>query len=246
MPAYGYTSPGPGSFNNLSGIVQVGSLGSGAVQSGNIGYGAIGQFHIASGQLLGFELASGSIVSGRIASGQIGFGHLANASIQSGTIASGVLDRLHHNSGCVIDYFPCEQAISGIIAVAWGSGGCAVVPAERRSGLRMPAIGIVAGNFLSGAIVPVVRDGYIGVTFSGGIASGQFGRYLYVGSGGLLVNMSGYMGGLSSGNGPNPVLNTGETSGCMVQPVAISVSGGLDVQIGDMRSGLISGLLGQF
>lgn len=245
---------GSGSVPNdalASGVVTWDKLGSGSVRTSHMGSGSVlGQLgatpHIASGTLAGFELGSGSILSGRIASGQIGFGHLANGSVQSGSVASGVLARMHMASGCVVDFFVCEQAISGIRAVAWGSGGCSIVLAERHSGLRLPAFGIAAGNYVSGDSVPVVTAGFVGCTFSGGVASGQFGRLLYVGSGGLLVNLSGYMEGASSGTGPNPVANTGEISGCLVQPVAVSVSGGVYVRIGDPRSGLLSGLLGQY
>lgn len=253
---YGYFTAGNQPFDPAaiqSGAVASGDIGTGVILSGNVGSGAIigaaggGFRNVASGTLTTNDIGSGAIVSGHVASGQVGFRHLANGAVQSGSIASGTLDRLHQNSGTVIDYIACGQAISGVIAVAWGSGGCFIVPAERRSGLRLPAIGIVAGNFVSGDITPVVRRGIVGAATSGIIASGQPGKFLYVGSGGLLVNLSGFMGGASSGTGPNPVLNTGEISGSLVQRIGVSVSGGIDVFLDPfIASGLFSGLLGTY
>lgn len=254
-----------------SGTVGQMDFGSGAVSSGHIASGQLGRFHIASGQLAGFELGSGAVVSGRIASGQIGQGHYASGSVAgligggftvasgtfgpndlgsgsvlSGHIASGQLGRYHFNSGTVIDFLACEQDISGVIAVAWGSGACFVVPAERKSGLRVPAIGVVAGNFASGAIVPVVRQGIVHATASGAIASGFLGGHLYLGSGGLIINQSGYMEGSSSGHGAAPTDALSGYSGALVQSLGISVSGGIDIHLKDLRSGLLSGLGSQY
>lgn len=165
----------------------------------------------------------------------------------STAVLSGQLDRFSISSGTTVDYFNCEQAISGIRAVTWGSGGCFIVPAERASGLRLPAIGVVAGNFASGASVPVIRKGRIGYTFSGAVASGFPNRFLYVGSGGLLINQSGFMGGASSGQGAAPTDAATGYSGALVQRIAVSISGGVDVLVdGLITSGLFSGLLGQF
>lgn len=253
-----------------SGNIQSGMLGADAVVfSGNIGSGQIITWHVASGTFTGFELGSGAIVSGRIASGQVGNFHIASGQVQglagagvpnlasgtvnrhnlgsgavnSGHVASGQLDRNHFASGSVIDYVACEAAISGIIAVVWGSGGCFVVPAERASGLRLPAIGVVAGNFVSGDIVPVVRAGLAHIAASGAIASGARGL-LYVGSGGLIVNQSGFMGGASSGQGAQPIA---ENSGSLVQRIGMAVSGGIDVRLDTfLSSGLFSGGLGQW
>lgn len=198
-----------------------------------------------SGTVVAADLGSGAVLSGAIASGQIGLNHLASGSVRSGAIASGQVGRYHLASGCVVDFFPCEQDMSGVVAVAWGSGGCAVVPAERASGLRLPAVGVVAGSFVSGDTVPVVRRGRVGDPGSGTVASGGRGL-LYVGSGGLIVNQSGFMGGASSGAGPGGCAFASGLSGSLTQSVGVRVSGGIDVQIGEPRSGLISGLLGQY
>lgn len=140
----------------------------------------------------------------------------------------------------------CEQAVSGLIAVAWGSGGCFVVPAERASGLRSKVVGVVLGTHASGAEVTVIQNGFVRPSFSGGIASGFPGRLLYLGSGGLVINQSGFMDGASSGHGAAPTVHTSGHSGVMVVPVGVAISGGLYVQIGEARSGLLSGELGQW
>lgn len=225
----GYFQP---SAQDLSGSIGSGTIASGSVLNANIGSGQVqgiggtGVPNVASGTFTGFELGSGSVVSGRIASGQLG--------------------RFHMASGCVTDLFFCEAAISGIVAVAWGSGGCFLVPAQRASGLRLPAVGVVAGNFASGANVPVIRQGLVTTALSGLIASGFPGQPLYVGSGGLIINQSGFCGGASSGQGAAPTAAGSGYSGALVQQVGVSVSGGIDVFLGEARSGLISGLLGQY
>lgn len=201
-----------------TGGVGAGLLGSGVVVSGNIASGQLGSIHHASGQLTGFELGSGSIVSGRIASGQIGKNHLASGAVNSGHNASGnviTYARLHLEDGKL-----AGQAISGVVAVCLGSGGQYVLPAERQSGLRLPAIGVSTTNALSGQAVSVCLLGFVPAA-SGTIASG--GGPLFVGSGGLLVNLSGFMGGTSSGPG------VGSFSGSYVQQVGLATSGGIYV-----------------
>jgi len=232
----GYITPfGGGTFDAskiVSGNVTSGDLGDAVVNSGNVASGAItgaaggGSFNIASGTLGTNDLGSGAIVSGLVASGQLG--------------------RYHRNSGTVVDLIACEMAISGIIAVAWGSGGCFVVAAQPASGLRLPAIGVVAGNFLSGAVVPIVRRGWVTSTNSGVIASGFPGQNLFVGSGGLIVNQSGFMAGASSGAGPGGCAFASGLSGALVQRIGVAVSGGIDVRVGEVTSGLLSGLLGAY
>ena len=145
------------------------------------------------------------------------------------------------------------QTISGVMAVALASGySDVVVSAERHSGLRLPAVGVVSvvsgistgsGGFgvVSGQSVDMVFWGLVTTPFSGNVASGFAGKFLYVGSGGLVVNQSGFMDGASSGTGP------GILSGELVQRLGIAVSGGIFVQLDpNITSGLLSGLLGQY
>jgi hypothetical protein len=116
--------------------------------------------------------------------------------------------------------YPAGELISGIKAVCIGSGGV-ILRAERASGLRLPAIGVTMSGSLSGAVCTVVSYGRIFNTASGMIASGFEGGLLYVGSGGCIVNRSGFVEGLSSGA---PFL-----SGDMQQSIGIYVSGGMFV-----------------
>ncbi len=58
------------------------------------------------------------------------------------------------------------------------------------SGLRLPGVGVAAGNYVSGATALIVLGGRLQVGTAGSPDSnysGQAGRHLYVGSGGLLV-----------------------------------------------------------
>mgnify|MGYP003346441343 FL=1 len=112
------------------------------------------------------------------------------------------------------------ELISGIKAVCMGSGGV-ILRAERASGLRLPAIGVTMSGALSGTVCTVVSYGRIFNTASGMLASGFEGNLLFVGSGGCVVNTSGFVEGLSSGA---PFL-----SGDMQQSIGISVSGGIFV-----------------
>lgn len=225
-----------------SGSVGVFDFGSGAVTAGNIGSGSVVSGNIASGQVGTMHIASGGVQSGNIASGQIGSFAIASGGVLSGNIASGSIGQFHHSSGCVVsghinsgnvityarnileDTKLAGQAISGVLAVTLGSGGQYVVPAERQSGLRMPALGVSVTNAVSGAAVTFVLEGFVPAASSGTIASGAGGG-LFVGSGGLIVNLSGFMGGGSSGPG------VGSFSGSIIQGVGFAVSGGIYVLI---------------
>lgn len=258
----GFFNPGGYSASTLrSGAVGSGDFAPGAVNSGDVASGSLGGMHIRDGTILEAQIGSGQVQSGDIGSGSV-WGHrgtlphiasgsflgteLGSGSIISGRIASGQIGRYHLANGRVSEFIACEQNISGVVAVAYGSGGCFVVPAERTSGFRVPAIGVVAGSHVSGDIVEVVKQGVLLTPSSGSVASGFFGRLLYVGSGGRLINQSGFMGGLSSGEGAAPTAAGSGYSGGLVQPVAVSISGAIEVRLGEVRSGLLSGLLGQY
>lgn len=268
----GFFTPGFSQQDIVSGMITSGDLSPNSVTSGDVASGQIGTVHLADGSILTIDIASGQVQSGQVGSGAvqnatIGSGQvqghlgtgipsilsgtvgplsLGSGSVLSGHVASGQLNRYHLNSGTVVDLIACEQLISGLLAVAWGSGGCFVVPAERTSGLRSFVIGACAGTFASGDVVPVVRQGILSTSASGTIASGFFGRFLYLGSGGLIINQSGFMDGASSGHGAQPTAAGSGYSGAMVVPMGISVSGGIDVRIGELRSGLFSGGGGQY
>jgi hypothetical protein len=179
----------------LSGMITNQLLGSGAVLSGNIG----------SGQIAGFG-KSGLANARMIASGSVGGFDLSDASVNSGQLNSFTVARIHLASGTrgfgtEYDFFTAEP-ISGLKAVALiadTSLNMRIVRAERQSGLRLPAIGVTISGATSGNSCTVVTQGFIAEGVSGMIASGTAGRILYVGSGGLIVNTSGFAGGASSG-----------------------------------------------
>lgn len=117
---------------------------------------------------------------------------------------------------------PTGELISGVKAVAWNnSGGYSIVRAERQSGLRLPAFGVTVSGAASGTACDVVCFGVVYDGVSGMTASGFHGMLLYVGSGGLLTNRSGFMEGASSGA---PWI-----SGSMRQTIGFAISGGLFV-----------------
>ena len=198
-----------------AGGVGSGALGDGSVNSGNIGSGQIGTFHVASGQFTGFELGSGAIVSGRIASGQIGTGHLADGSVTSGDIASGAIHVYHHASGDVVraaaavvpfqsGIIPLitEEIISGVRAVNISQSGGIRIAMGSVSG-RMPAIGVVIDNVLSGIPANVYTQGFFQVTSGMSDYSGWLGKPVWVGRSGQVVQWSGAFnsGGLNVASG---------------------------------------------
>lgn len=153
-------------------------------------------------------------------------------------------------SGVVMRYLTTIESLSGLTAVCFASGGAGVVVAQRYNifgiGVRAPAIGVVAGNYISGVLVPVVMQGPITVTASGLLASGADNRPLYLGSGGLIISQSGFVDGASSGHGAQPTDQASGMSGIYVQSLGVSISGGIWVQPGGIRSGLFSGGLTQY
>jgi hypothetical protein len=164
-------------------------------------------FDLRSGQMQ--FAGSGSVVSGTLASGQISTNHLASGAI------------VNYARNIAMDFL-AGQAISGVIAVTIGSGGQYVVPAERLSGLRLPAVGVNSTDAVSGAVITIVMQGFVPAPASGTMASGA-GGLIWVGSGGLLVNSSGFMPGASSGPG------VGALSGTMIQRIGLVMSGGVFV-----------------
>lgn len=207
----GYITAAPGADT-----IRSGDLAAGSVVGDNIASGSITSYGIGSGQVYGHLVGHGS----NMASGQL-IGHdLASGAVASGNVASGVVTQGRR----VLDETrPAGQAVSGVLAVALGSGGGFWVPAERQSGARLPALGVNLTNAASGSLVTVCLYGFVPAPASGSFASGDR-RPLWVGSGGLLVNLSGFMAGASSGPG------VGAFSGSHVQQVGLAVSGGVFVR----------------
>lgn len=191
-----------------SGLLSSLALTSGQITSGFIGDAALVSGRIGSGAIVGFG-KSGFIsnTTGRgIASGSVGGFDIADLAIASSHLERGQVGREHMSSGARvwgIQYeFQCGDLISGLKAVAFSMSGGLLAPiivlAERQSGARLPAIGVTVSGAVSGQFATVVVRGFVDAGVSGMIASGQT-RSLYVGSGGLIVNQSGFCGGASSG-----------------------------------------------
>lgn len=187
------------------------------------GTGQTAQF-MDSGSVRSESIGSGAIQSGHIASGQVGPGHIAPAAITAAKIASGQVARGLIASGTRVwgnEYsMPTGELISGVKAVAISPDG-SVVRAERQSGLRLPAIGVTVVGADSGLPCAVVTKGFVPLGASGMFPTDSPGRGLFVGSGGLLTNLSGFLGGSSSGD---PFL-----SGGAVQRIGLAMSGGVFV-----------------
>lgn len=201
---YGYVSPGnqpfdPGAIQ--SGAVASGDLGTDVVLSGSVGSGAIigaaggGSRNVASGTLTTNDIGSGAIVSGLIASGQIGGRHFASGAMitQAQWVASVY-------SGTPWSLVTAEN-VSGVRAVCVDQSGNIRVAMAAVSG-RMPAVGVVIDNALSGIPANIYTDGLI--FFTSGLFNGinHFGQPVWVGRSGQLSPISGSFdsGGYASGD----------------------------------------------
>jgi hypothetical protein len=165
------------------------------------------------------------MTSSQISSGTIG---ITTASGQNAAFPYNLAETAQINTNQpMFDYFRAGELISGLKAVCIGSGNL-LRRAERASGLRLPAIGVTSGTVNSGSIGRVYYYGGVGRTgtlavnsgLNNGI-SGFQGRPLYVGSGGNIVNLSGFwVGGVQQ----PPFI-----SGDMQQQIGIAMSGGIFV-----------------
>ena len=174
---------GGGPFNIASGTVTTNDIGSGSINSGLLGSGQIGNFHVASGQIQGL--------------GGAGVPNIASGTVNANNLVSGIPSRLMMD-----DSLTCEENISGVRAVNISQSGYLRVAMASVSG-RMPACGIVVGNYLSGASsVPYYTFGAFQFTSGLNDYSGYNGAALYVGrSGNIVVNSGSWAsGGYLSGD----------------------------------------------
>ncbi len=245
-----------------SGAITSGNIASGQIGSFHIADGGVTSGDVASGQIFTLHIASGGLLSGAFGSGQIASGHLAsgliaaiapssgsvqsgqigNAAVVSGSIASGSLSDGHFASGAMIDSaqwlvdttFTAGEVISGGRAVAFSQSGVLQVAMAAVSG-RMPAIGVVPGNFASGVAVTTYLRGRL---FHSGLGtfSGWMNQPLYVGASGHIVASG---APIASGNIQQIVWVTISISGMMVQ-VGDPLEGVI-AQSGDIGSGAITG-----
>lgn len=192
----------------------------------------------------GTLLASGTPLSGSVqqivgttvnASGlflQIG-DPLTQVTVLSGDLGSGQVGTVHAASGYPAawnsDFLAAGELISGLKAVCLLSNG-ALGLAMAGSGLRLPAIGVVASNYVSGASAQYFWGGNVGA--NSGLAagwSGMQGKHLYAGSGGQVVIQSGLL------------------SGASWQRLGVATSGGLQLSIQlDISSGAETSPAGAF
>ena len=239
-------------FHIASGGLLSGSFGSGQIGQDHLGSGAIVSGALASGQIGSFHIASGGVLSGNIASGQIGANHLAagtiaggigSGAIVSGMIASGQLGSWHHGSGTIIDVAQytapvvsginrapailTEEAVSGVRAVCISQSGQIRIAMASVSG-RMPAIGVVVDNVLSGLPVNIYTHGAF--QFTSGLAdySGYLGKPVWVGRSGQIVTWSGSFnsGGLNTASGGDFIQRAGVcfNSGAVVVNVVLDMA----------------------
>jgi len=203
-----------------SGSINLYMISNGGIGSGNISSGNICTYHIASGQVQSGNISSGCIIgqlgSGArcIASGTIASFDLGNNVILSGNLGSGQVSPSHIASGIFFSFLtPCVEMISGFRAVCMTSGNT-IANANAASGLRLPSIGICTSNYISGSVCQVITFGVITVTSGMDLLwSGQAGRQLFAGSGGIIC----VQGSLTSGMGWNRI--------------GIAVSGGISVML---------------
>ncbi len=205
--------------------IQLGDALEGVIaQSGDIGSGAIagqaggGFFTIASGTITTNDIGSGSIVSGLIASGQLGPNHFGSGVVLSGTIASGQLGNNHLGSGAIVRaaqfgtpiqsgtswQLITEENVSGVRAVCISQSGNVRIAMAAVSG-RMPAVGVVWDNVLSGINCNIYTDGFfqfpVGLFVVSGVTN-FIGGPVWVGRSGFVCPISGSFnsGGYASGD----------------------------------------------
>jgi hypothetical protein len=166
-----------------------------------LGQAGGGPFNIASGTIGKNDLSSGIITSGNLIGsgailGSLGGGtfHIASGTVGPNDLGSGIFQFFLAQAGELISGFQAVCVTSGN-----NSSGLCIVNANAGSGLRLPAVGVVTGNFASGAAnIQVIYGGV--VTPSSGMlaanASGFAGRNLYAGSGGQIVTQSGLTSGM--------------------------------------------------
>ena len=192
-----------GSLDLGSGIITNLYLGSGAVQSGVYASGSISQFKLASGVLTsGVYIGSGTIL------GQAGGGpfHVASGTLNTYNFASGATIMQSQETTPIFNGQPfggliTEEIISGVRAAAISPSGNLWVAMAAVSG-RMPAVGVVYDNVLSGLATTVHSQGFCQSASGLNDYSGYVGRRVWVGRSGQITTISGNWssGGFASGD----------------------------------------------
>ena len=139
----------------------------------------------------------GLIASGGVTSGMLGTNAIRPENVASGSLAQLVSPSYSGGTSQPIT----AEIISGVRAVLIDTSGQVRIAMAAVSG-RMPAIGVVKDNFLSGVVPTVLSVG--SVQFGSGLAdySGALGARLFVGRSGQITTISGAWssGGFASGD----------------------------------------------
>lgn len=224
-----------------SGQVTSGFIGDAAIVSGSIASGQLSRFNFSSGAIGSGQVGNNAITSGNIASGQIGDNHLSSGAII--TMAR-VVAPLHSGSPIFI---VTEEMVSGCCAVHLSPSGHIRIAMASVSG-RMPAMGVVLDDTLSGLKANVYAIGEFQPIAGDVDFSGYIGAPVFVGRSGQIATQSGSWtsGGFLSGDILQQV-GTTVTSGALIINVSVPyVSGGPPVltsgitQSGNIASGVIS------
>lgn len=226
-----------------------GGLTSGTIFGSGALWGSLGPTSlIASGTIGTNDIGSGQIVSGLIGSGQVDTNHFASGATATNSIFGGPF--FSGSAWTIIT----EESISGVRAVHLSQSGTLRLAMASISG-RMPAIGVVVDNVLSGIRANVYRVGDF--QFGSGLAdySGSLGLPLIVGRSGHIVTVSGSFnsGGLLSGDYIQQMGSVWNSGGAVIAvgtmilsgigtPVATLSSG--QVQSGQIGSGAVNGFFG--
>lgn len=174
-----------------------------------------------------------------VQSGHVGSGAVLGQALGVGNIASGSLGTYDHASGCTVaraqavaplySGLPWNQItaeiISGVRAVGYDQSGHIQIAMASVSG-RMPAVGIIIDNVLSGISANVYTQGFF--QFSSGLAdySGFLGRRVFVGRSGQLVTVSGANGAWLSGDFGQAMGNVTGSGSVLVNVSQVVFSGG--------------------
>ncbi len=136
------------------------------------------------------------------------------ADVMSGFVGSGLTGSglpVTYSRGVIDDTLAAGETISGGAQCVTLVSGNTLAVAMAGSGLRLPPLGVVTQNYLSGA--PNVQVSLLGrllTPYSSGW-SGSAGASLYVGSGGMITNAAAF------------------ASGQFLARIGVAVSGGLFV-----------------
>lgn len=186
------------------GALVSGHFGSGQIASGHlvsaiaglvgsVADGGVTSAKVASGIIAGVHIKDGSILSGEIGAGAIGDTLLKDFGLLSGKYASGSITEQALVSGISIDIselsqdptYRAKQLISAAYCVYVAAVSGNYVDIALAVSGRMPAVGIMGANTLSGQIGVINYAGRAAAPTS--VVSGQYGKQVFVNTSGLIT-----------------------------------------------------------